>query len=511
MTPRTVGRKASSTSRCSSGGRCAQASSHQFVQNELAMSIDLESVSSPAEIRLNVGTFDAEAPHNLERAVRLLRDTTYWVYDPDREIFAPSKFVGYATMSFERYVAASGGDAVGARFDGGLTHRAIESALGASYRDDQPLRQRLEVWGVTRFGLGAFGNADRSKWRFITLPEATLALPKLRLALHGRYSRKEVYALFGIDYDTRGTPYLNVGLSPAMPDGGYFLFITLDKATLAERYAYEDVLFRDQLVWVTRRGVEENDSDYVALREPTTRVSLFVRRRDKQPFAYLGEVRATEHEQFTNEEGRSQQRYLLALHSPVPSTLMVELTEGAPVREASKAAPETSTNQPPRRRTPGRRPASLDDYQRAFRYVLGTMERQVVPAHQHYQMRLRRFLADRGVSAEWERDFIDVRWQLREQTWIGEVKVTRYLTIEEAFRTALGQLLVYAAKHFATTPGLVMFLDTQPAQALLSLATRLNVAVVVETAPGVFELASSSSGVGLRQIFGEPGQPSSPN
>ena len=90
----------------------------------------------------------------------------------------------------------------------------------------------------------------------------------------------------------------------------------------------------------------------------------------------------------------------------------------------------------------GRRLATLDEYRPAYRYVLGTAERQVVPAHQHYQMRLRAHFEARGVSAEWERDFIDVRWERDGQTWIGEVKLTRYLTPAEAFRVALGQLLV---------------------------------------------------------------------
>jgi hypothetical protein len=54
---------------------------------------------------------------------------------------------------------------------------------------------------------------------------------------------------------------------------------------------YEDILFRDRLVWVTRRDRGEDDPDYVTIRRPDTRVSLFARRKDKEPFAYLGELR----------------------------------------------------------------------------------------------------------------------------------------------------------------------------------------------------------------------------
>jgi hypothetical protein len=230
-------------------------------------------------------------------------------YDPGTESFGPSKFVGFGGMSFDRYIRAVAGDSEGARFDGGVTQAAISKALGASYREDGTLLARLEAWGMERFGPDAFGGADPGKWRFVSLPlTAETAAPRLALELHGRYTRTEVYALFGIDYDTRRTRHLNVGLSPRMPDGGYQVFITLDKETIAAEYDYEDILFQDQLIWVTRRGRDQDDEDYVALRDPATRVSLFVRDQNKERFAYLGEVRSGGHEQFSV-EGRTQQRY----------------------------------------------------------------------------------------------------------------------------------------------------------------------------------------------------------
>ena len=58
-----------------------------------------------------------------------------------------------------------------------------------------------------------------------------------------------------------------------------------------------------------------NDDDYVALRNPATRLSLFVRGQSKDSFAYLGEVRSAGHEQFSN-QGRAHQRYNLALQGP---------------------------------------------------------------------------------------------------------------------------------------------------------------------------------------------------
>jgi len=234
------------------------------------MSNTLRPIESPAEVRLNVETFNSEAARYFDRAARLLRETTYWVYDPVCESFGPAKFVGFSEMSFDRYVEALAGDSEGARFDGNVSRTAIEAAIGESYRQDQTLRDRLEAWGVDRFGTGAFGGSDRGKWHFVSLPAVVEEVaPRLRLTLHERYTRPDVYGLFGINYDARRTRHLNTGLSPALPDGGYFIFITLDKGTIA--YDYEDELFRDQLIWVTRRDRGENDSDYVALRQPGNR------------------------------------------------------------------------------------------------------------------------------------------------------------------------------------------------------------------------------------------------
>ena len=217
----------------------------------------------------------------------------------------------------------------------------------------------------------------------------------------------------------------------------------------------------------------------------------------------MGEVRWTDHEQFSN-EGRLQQRYVLKLRVPVPGGLLAELNGGETQRSDTATQTEPTTgpgNRPAISRPRTRRPATLDDYHRAFRYALGTLEREVVPAHQHYQMRLRAHFEAQGVSAEWERDFIDVRWEHGGATWIGEVKLTRYLSAAEAFRTALGQLLVYGATHFSEVPGMVMFLDQKPGEPLLRLAERLGVAVVVETALGRFELQPTSGESQLRGIF----------
>ena len=79
--------------------------------------------------------------------------------------------------------------------------------------------------------------------------------------------------------------------------------------------------------------------------------------------------------------------------------------------------------------------------------------------------------------------------------------MTGCLSVEEAFRAALGQLLVYGATHFSEAPRMVMFLDQSPEDRLLRLADRLGVAVVVEVSLGVFELRSAPRDSELARVF----------
>jgi hypothetical protein len=127
--------------------------------------------------------------------------------------------------------------------------------------------------------------------------------------------------------------------------------------------------------------------------------------------------------------------------------------------------------------------------------------RVVVPAHHNYQVRLQAFLTARGVEAEWERDFIDVRFTLGGAAFIGEIKVTSYLTIDEAVRIAAGQLLFYGHTRFETLPNLVMLLDRPPTPTTLKFASTLNIAVVVEETPG-FRLLNPHVAPLLNALFG---------
>jgi len=320
----------------------------------------------------------------------------------------------------------------------------------------------------------------------------------LNLPLYGTTTREETYALFGVKFDQRQR-YLLKGLSPRLRDGGYFIWITLDKSNLGETYDYEDDLQRSSFTWVTQRGVNEDHPDYIALRQVSTRVSLFVRNTSGDKFTYLGEMRYDSHQQFAATDGRAQMRYVFQLDHQVPEVVLTALYTGNPARHQG-TKPRTGTRAlTTKPRT--RRPTTFGEAKEAFAYAVGAANRTVVPAHYNYQVRLQRFLGGKGVQAEWERDFVDVRFEIDGRLFIGEIKVTSYLTLDEAVRSALGQLLFYGHMQFEVVPGLVMLLDRSPDAKRLALATALNVSVVVEREAEVFELLNPEVAPALLAAF----------
>jgi len=128
-----------------------------------------------------------------------------------------------------------------------------------------------------------------------------------------------------------------------------------------------------------------------------------------------------------------------------------------------------------------RKPASLNEYRKAVHYVLGSAGRELDPKHHNYQVRLKRFLVRKGVSSEFERNFIDVTFKMKREAYIGEIKNTGLTGLSEAFRMALGQLLEYAHLRFKTPPRMVMFLDSKLDDKRIDLATRLSVSVIWDT------------------------------
>jgi hypothetical protein len=322
--------------------------------------------------------------------------------------------------------------------------------------------------------------------------------PPLMLELHGRYGRKEAFAYFGIEYDSR-QQHLNTGLSPRLPDGGYFIFITLDKEAYEPQLSYADELFADRFIWVTRRGRGEAHPDYIRLRQPETRVSLFVRNRPGEPFGYLGELEYAAHTEFTDElTGTLQQSYTWRLLQPLPDKLLAELTFGTvQITKRRKPAPGI-----PSAARKGRRPATLDEYKKAYSYAVGAADRTVVPEHHHYQVRLRKYLEGYEIEAEFERDFIDVAFSVGGQRFIGEIKVTKHLSLPEAFRTALGQLIEYAHLRHESPPGMIMFLDHRLDERRVAVATKYAITVIAEEG-GRYILLNPAVALSLRSVFSD--------
>jgi len=315
-------------------------------------------------------------------------------------------------------------------------------------------------------------NAVLETLGFVIVPKETRAV-RLPLELFGRYGRKEVFAAVGIHYAPQ-QQHLNVGLPPQCKDGGYFIFITLNKEELDPAHNYADELFADQFIWVTRRDVTEDHTDYVNLRLPETRVSLFIRTTPREDFVYAGELEYLEHATFKDpSSGRPQMRYVWRLKNSLPEPLYQELTFGLP-----KTARLQEREKGRHGKGHSRAPSSFDELRKAYSYVLGTAERTVIPEHQNYQVRLSQFLKDRGVTAEMEKNFVDVSFSVDGESFIGEIKVTRNLTLAQAFRTALGQLLEYGHFLFAEPPHLIMFLDQKLDEKRLRLASVLKIAVV---------------------------------
>jgi len=320
-------------------------------------------------------------------------------------------------------------------------------------------------------GTGQANRALRALgFQVVSKSTADVSLP---LVLHGRFGRREIFATQGIQYDQQ-QQHLNTGLSPRCFDCGYMIFVTLDKEELDPAHQYEDELFADSLIWVSRRGVTLDQIDYATLADSNTRVSIFVRNRSREDFAYLGEAHMRDRATISNgNSGRSQLRYIWNLSHVVPDGLLQELTLGLQTpRRSSRVTPEKARR--------SRMPASFDEFRKAYSYAVGAVsDRIVVPEHQHFQVQLAQYLKDRRVCFEMERDFVDVVISLPAGRYIGEIKVTRNLTIAQAFRSALGQVIEYAYTLFDSPPRMTIFMDQKLDPARLKIATAFGIAVVV--------------------------------
>lgn len=186
----------------------------------------LRVVTTLEQIRANINAFHAEARSAPDRARSLLRQTTYWIYDREGSAFGPAKFVGYAGMSLARYQDACGGRLAGDRFDGHLTRTALERVLGGDFAPSHARAETLARWGEALFGKEAFGNADRTKWLFVTIGgDAVSPLPE-----HGDNTLELAYRSLRDAHGRRPTAVelFQRGLFPQRrrdANGGWFGFV----------------------------------------------------------------------------------------------------------------------------------------------------------------------------------------------------------------------------------------------------------------------------------------------
>jgi hypothetical protein len=173
-----------------------------------------------------------------------------------------------------------------------------------------------------------------------------------------------------------------------------------------------------------------------------------------------------------------------------------------------KAGKRGGNGKPPESNgAPGRGASQLEQMKKRFSYVIGRGERKVNLFHLKYQMRLEEFLKAKSLSPLFEKDYIDVQFSLGSNHFIGEVKVTNWLSINEAFRIALGQILDYAHTRRTDKPGLVIFLDKNvDEKRRIDLATTLGIAVVVERKKSDYVVLNPGVSESLASLFA----PSSP-
>jgi hypothetical protein len=200
-----------------------------------------------------------------------------------------------------------------------------------------------------------------------------------------------------------------------------------------------------------------------------------VRTTPREEFVYAGELKFRKHKPFVDAKtARPQIKFVWDLKQPLPDELLQELTFGL---EHTQKGDHKSTTRTSVGRS--RSPSSFDELKKAYTYVLGGPgDRIVVPEHQHYQVKLKNFLVSRGVHADMEADFIDVSFSVPETECIGEIKVTRNLTLAQAFRAALGQVIEYGYLRCRKLPHMIIFLDQCLDPERLKIATALGISVV---------------------------------
>lgn len=240
----------------------------------------LKLVASPAEIRGNLRHFTAYAPSYPDRAQKLLRQTSYWVYDASTGDFGPGKFVGYSDMSFARYEDGRAGNTTGIRFDGYTSRQAIADALQSEFVENAALTQKCMVWGERLLGAGAFGGADQTKWKFVKLPPEQVS----PLEVGHAYTKNDLYRLLQVPAEKQRGQW-DTGY--ARYDGQYFIFCGIGTPGRTG-HDYGNRWIGDRLEWKAKAGTRVDHQSVRQLLDGSHVVHVFTRTDDRAPFTYQG-------------------------------------------------------------------------------------------------------------------------------------------------------------------------------------------------------------------------------
>ena len=133
----------------------------------------LQYVTTMEEIKESLQNFNDQAPQFKDFARVMVRQTSYWVYDPLFQTFGPNKFVGFRSMTipvYQQTLQESYGDTeLFKRFHAVPARQAIEQILGTSYHKDYELSASLEVWAESLLGHSVLARVSQSKWKFVQL------------------------------------------------------------------------------------------------------------------------------------------------------------------------------------------------------------------------------------------------------------------------------------------------------------------------------------------------------
>ena len=264
----------------------------------------------------------------------------------------------------------------------------------------------------------------------------------------------------------------------------------------------ELILALDLYIRLNRRIPDENDPNVIDLSQTLNALPIHTNRPDAARFRNSnGVVLKLANFRSLDKPGRGRSRI-----GKGDRLVWVEFSEKVTAlqnaAEQVRLSIEPEQQSPPPSNQPSRRASDLTEAQRALSYLLGRRTQVVYRRHNQYQVRLRDFLASNGVEALTEQDFIDVQFRVDGNLYVGEVKVTGALTLEEAFRAALGQLLDYGHTRGTEPHTLVMFLDQRPDEQRLELATRLGIVVVVDETEAYHVVNPSGEGP-LTRLFSD--------